>query len=68
MRNQSHRGYRALDVNLGRGLSGQALPMIKRETGIFRSSCLHRDWLEIGLICRKGALDFMTKPFDQRAF
>lgn len=60
-----------LDVNLGRGLSGpELLPMIKERNRYVQVIMFtSHDRLEIGLICMKrGALDFMTKPFDQRAF
>jgi len=60
-----------LDVNLGRGLSGpELLPMIKERNRYVQVIMFtSHDRLEIGLICMKrGALDFMTKPFDQRTF
>lgn len=60
-----------LDVNLGRGLSGpEILPMIKERNRYVQVVMFtSHDRLEIGLICMKrGALDFMTKPFDHRAF
>lgn len=60
-----------LDVNLGRGLSGpELLPMIKeRNRHVQVIMFTSHDRLEVGLICMKrGALDFMTKPFDHRAF
>lgn len=60
-----------LDVNLGRGLSGpELLPMIKeRNRHVQVIMFTSHDRLEVGLICMKrGALDFMTKPFDHRSF
>lgn len=60
-----------LDVNLGRGLSGpEILPLIKeRNRHVQVIMFTSHDRLEVGLICMKrGALDFMTKPFDQRVF
>lgn len=60
-----------LDVNLGRGLSGpELLPMIKERNRYVQVIMFtSHDRLEVGLICMKrGALDFMTKPFDHRAF
>lgn len=60
-----------LDVNLGRGLSGpELLPMIKERNRYVQVIMFtSHDRLEVGLICMKrGALDFMTKPFDHRTF
>lgn len=60
-----------LDVNLGQGLSGpELLPLIKERNRYVQVVMFtSHDRLEVGLICMKrGAMDFMTKPFDHRAF
>ncbi|NLE00261.1 MAG: hybrid sensor histidine kinase/response regulator [Fibrobacter sp.] len=60
-----------LDVNLGQGLSGMdVLPLIKERSRYVQVVMFtSHDRLDIGLICMKrGALDFITKPFDLKTF
>jgi K+-sensing histidine kinase KdpD len=60
-----------LDVNLGAGLNGmEVLPLIKERNRYVQVVMFtSQDRLEVGLICMKrGALDFMTKPFNLKAF
>ena len=60
-----------LDVNLRAELSGiEVLPLIKERNKYIQVVMFTSyDRLDIGLECMKrGALDFMTKPFDEKQF
>ncbi|MBD3422779.1 MAG: response regulator [Chitinivibrionales bacterium] len=60
-----------LDINLGPGVSGMdLLPAIREHYKYVQIIMLtSRETLEAGLECMKrGAFDYMTKPFDEDAF
>jgi K+-sensing histidine kinase KdpD len=60
-----------LDINLGHSMSGiELLSLIKGKNKYIQVIMFtSEDKLEIGLECmRRGAYDFMTKPFDEQIF
>jgi signal transduction histidine kinase len=60
-----------LDINLGRGKSGiDLLPELReRFKHVQIMMFTSHDTLSLGLECmKKGAADFLTKPFDEKAF
>jgi two-component system, sensor histidine kinase and response regulator len=60
-----------LDINLGLGLSGIDLLPVIREKSKYTQVIMFtsEDKLEVGVECmRRGAYDYMTKPFDERLF
>jgi len=60
-----------LDINLGLGLSGiDLLPIIKEKSKYTQVIMFtSEDKLEVGVECmRRGAYDYMTKPFDEQTF
>jgi signal transduction histidine kinase len=60
-----------LDINLGLDLSGiDLLPIIKEKNKYVQVIMFtSEDKLEVGVECmRRGAYDYMTKPFDEKAF
>jgi signal transduction histidine kinase len=60
-----------LDINLGQELSGIGLlPLIKEKNKYAQVFMVtSEDKLEVGVDCmRRGACDYMTKPFDEQAF
>jgi signal transduction histidine kinase len=60
-----------LDINLGMEISGiELLPILKQKNKYAQFIMFtSEDKLEVGVECmRKGAYDYMTKPFDEQAF
>jgi signal transduction histidine kinase len=60
-----------LDINLGMEVSGiELLPILKQKNKYAQFIMFtSEDKLEVGVECmRKGAYDYMTKPFDEQAF
>ena len=60
-----------LDINLGMEISGiDLLPVLKQKNKYAQFIMFtSEDKLEVGVECmRKGAYDYMTKPFDEQAF
>ncbi|MBN1129155.1 MAG: hybrid sensor histidine kinase/response regulator [Chitinispirillaceae bacterium] len=60
-----------LDINLGMGISGIELLPLLREKNKYAQYIMFtsEDKLEVGVECmRKGAYDYMTKPFDEQLF
>jgi K+-sensing histidine kinase KdpD len=60
-----------LDINLGLGPSGiDLLPIIKEKSKYAQVIMFtSEDKLEVGVECmRRGAYDYMTKPFDEQTF
>ncbi len=60
-----------LDINMGLGLNGIDLLPIIREKSKYTQVIMFtsEDKLEVGVECmRRGAYDYMTKPFDEQLF
>jgi two-component system, sensor histidine kinase and response regulator len=60
-----------LDINLGPGVSGIGLLPVIREKSKYTQVIMFtsEDKLEVGVECmRRGAYDYMTKPFDEKTF
>jgi two-component system sensor histidine kinase/response regulator len=60
-----------LDINLGLGVSGIDFLPVVREKSKYTQVIMFtsEDKLEVGVECmRRGAYDYMTKPFDEKSF